>query len=126
MQNRVVWLGEQSAESIRDLYAASTLVVLPTYSEGLPRVLLEAQAMKRAVVAYQCGGVGEALLSGRTGFAVPVGDVAMLADKIEFLMSHEHERQRMGDEGRRFVARQFSLAALLSRHESFYLAALKA
>jgi phosphatidylinositol alpha-1,6-mannosyltransferase len=124
LEDRVVFLGELRQEEIRDYYALSSLVVLPTHREGLGRTLLEAQAMQRPVVAYDSGGVGEAVLPNETGFLVRTGDVEALADRIGFLLVNEVERQRLGERGRQFVVRKFSISALTQRHEAFYLAAL--
>jgi glycosyltransferase involved in cell wall biosynthesis len=123
-EHRFVFLGEKSPEEIRDWYAMSSMVVLPSHSEGLGRVLLEAQAMKKPVVAYDCGGVSEALLPNETGFLVGKGNVEVLADKMCFLLENESERTRMGEAGREFVSRRFSIPALIQRHEMFYLRAL--
>jgi glycosyltransferase involved in cell wall biosynthesis len=125
LEDRVLFLGELPQEEIRNYYALSSVVVLPTYTEGLPRVLLEAQAMQKPVVAYDSsGGVGETFLPNETGFLVKTGDVETLADRIGFLLANEAERLRMGEHGRQLVVRQFSVSALIQRHEAFYLRAL--
>lgn len=124
LQGRISFLGERSAEELRDLYAASCMVVLPSYSEGLPRVLLEAQAMKKPTLSYDSGGMSEAVLPNQTGFLVKTGDVEALANKIRFLLDNEEERVRFGARGREFVIRNFAIPALVQRHEAFYLKAL--
>ena len=124
LEGRISFLGEKTAEEIRDLYAQCSVVVLPSHSEGLGRVLLEAQAMKKPVVAYDGGGMSEALLADSTGFLVKTGDIEALATKIGFLLLNEVERQRFGDRGREFVEQRFSVPALVRRHEAFYLQAL--
>jgi glycosyltransferase involved in cell wall biosynthesis len=124
LEERVLFLGERSPEEIRDWYARSKIVVLPTYSEGLGRVLLEAQAMKKPVVAYDCGGTSRAFLADETGFLVKTGDLKALADKISFLLENEAEGLRIGERGRKFVSHKFSLSALIQRHEAFYLSVL--
>ena len=96
-------------------------MVLPSNSEGLGRVLIEAQAMKKPVVAYSSGGISEALLHGETGFLVKTGDVDALAERISFLLENRTERLCMGEHGRAFVSRKFSISALVRRHEAFYL-----
>lgn len=122
----VLFLGEISPEAMRDRYSISSLVVLPSYSEGLPRVILEAQSMKKAVVAYDSGGTREAMSANATGFLVPPGNVEALADKIDLLLSNEAQRTRMGEAGRAFVSQHFSIPALIRRHELFYVKALSA
>jgi glycosyltransferase involved in cell wall biosynthesis len=124
LEGRVLFLGERTPVEIRDWYAKSSVVVLPTYSEGLGRVLLEAQAMKKPVVAYESGGTSRALLAQETGFLVKTGDVEELAAKISFLLENDEESIRMGERGREFVSARFSLPALIQRHEALYLSVL--
>jgi glycosyltransferase involved in cell wall biosynthesis len=124
LEKRVLFVGERSPEEIRDWYARSSIVVLPTYSEGLGRVLLEAQAMKKPVVAYDSGGTSRAVLAQETGYLVKTGDVKELVDKISFLLENEAEGLRIGERGRKFVSHRFSLSALIQRHEAFYLSVL--
>jgi glycosyltransferase involved in cell wall biosynthesis len=124
LEGQILFLGEISAVDIRDWYARSSVVVLPSRSEGLPRVLLEAQAMKKPVVAYDCGGIREAMVPDKTGFLVKAGDLEDLASKIAFLLENEPQRLRMGECGREFVTQQFSVSALIQRHEAFYVNAL--
>ena len=124
IEERVLFLGEKSADEIRNCYAVSSVVVLPSYSEGLPRVLLEAQSMEKPIVAYDSGGIKEAILPGETGFLVPTGDITALADKLALLLQSESERRRIGKRGREFVSHKFSISSLIKRHESFYYKAL--
>ncbi len=124
LEQHVILLGELDAEELRDWYGASDIVILTTHSEGLGRVLLEAQAMRKPVVAYDAGGVREALADGETGHLVPVGDVERLAERMRQLLGDARVRDQMGDAGRLRVVNQFSLDALAERHERLYTAAL--
>ena len=124
IEDKVIFLGEISAEEIRDCYAKSSVVALPSYSEGLPRVLLEAQSMEKPVVAYDNGGMREAVIQGKTGFLVQTGDVTALADKIAFLLQNEADRGRIGKCGREYMTLKFSISSLIKRHEAFYYKAL--
>lgn len=121
LESRVKFLGALSQEELRDTYATSGLLAFPTYHhEGLPRVILEAQAMKVPPIAYAAGGVAEGLIPGKTGFLLRTGDVEGLANRLEELLRNQELRQRMGEEGRCFVEGRFSLEALARRHEEFY------
>jgi glycosyltransferase involved in cell wall biosynthesis len=124
LEDRVKFLGELKQDEIRNQFALSSLVVLPTYNEGLGRVLLEAQAMQKPVVAYDSGGVSETFVPGETGFLVKTGDVESLADRIACLLLNEEQRKRMGELGRKFMQNKFSVSALIQRHEAFYLKAV--
>jgi glycosyltransferase involved in cell wall biosynthesis len=119
MLGRVLFLGELRREALRDWYARSDVVVLPSWSEGLGRVLLEAQSMGKPVIAYATGGTPEAVLDSATGFLVEKGDHEGLADKIRYLAVHQAQRLTMGQAGRQFVLDRYSPETLIRRHRDF-------
>jgi glycosyltransferase involved in cell wall biosynthesis len=126
LEAKVHFLGELNTLGLRTWYAASAVLAFPTYHhEGLGRIIVEAQAMEVPVVAYHTGGVPEGLVEGKTGFLVPTGDVAALADKIGLLLNDSQRRRAMGEAGRQFVSERYSLEALASRHEAFYLSVIQ-
>jgi glycosyltransferase involved in cell wall biosynthesis len=126
LERDVTFLGPLDQESLRNWYAYCDAVVLPTqFMEGLPRVLLEAQAMKKPVIAYDAGGIAEAIRNGHTGFVIPKGDVRQLTDKIAELLRDERKRIQMGLCGRDYIVNRFDLSKLAERHEEFYLNALR-
>jgi glycosyltransferase involved in cell wall biosynthesis len=121
MTESVQFLENLNVEQLRDWYAASAVVAFPTYHhEGLGRVSVEAQAMGVPVVAYATGGVPEGIVSGKTGYLVPTGDIAELTRRLGELLSSATLRESMGRRGRAEVEKRFSLLALAQRHESFY------
>lgn len=124
LSDRVLYAGELTPEELRDWYAMCDVVVLPTHSEGLGRVLLEGQAMGKPVIAYESGGTPEALVHEETGFIVEKGSHAGLAERIMYLVHHPAERIAMGEAGRRFVTRQYSMPTLIERHQYFMVQAL--
>lgn len=127
LSHRVHFLGNLTMEDLRDWYAASAVVALPTYHhEGLGRVNVEAQAMGIPVVAYATGGVAEGILEGQTGFLLRTGDVAGLTNRLRELLASPSLRAAMGSCGRMLVEEKFSLAALADRHERFYARILAA
>lgn len=121
---QVKFLGEVNPTEMRNWYASSKIVVLPSRSEGLGRVLLEAQAMERPVIAYASGGVADALIPDRTGYLLAPGDVGSLANCIEVLLQDKARRHDMGKAGRAFVSLHFSTNKLIERHEEFYIQAM--
>lgn len=64
------------------LYDAHDALVLPSFTEGFPQVILEAMARGVPVVATRVGGVGRVVEDGRTGLLVPAGDAAALAEAL--------------------------------------------
>jgi glycosyltransferase involved in cell wall biosynthesis len=84
------------------------LFVLPSFTEGLPNVLLEAHAAGVSVVATAVGGTPELVVHGETGLLVHAGDYAALADSMANLLSDDDRRRAMGDAARIRVREQFT------------------
>lgn len=124
LKNKVTFLGQLNIEDLRDYYAASDIVILPSYSEGLGRVLLEAQAMGKPVVAYATGGIPEAMQDGKTGYLVRKGDYRALAMRIKEILTNEQLKAQMGISARDLILSKFNFGELIKRHENFYLQAL--
>jgi glycosyltransferase involved in cell wall biosynthesis len=95
------------------------LVVLPSFTEGLPNVVLEAMAAAVPVVATAVGGTPELVEEGITGRLVPAGGYAILADRIADLLDSPHRRE-MGERGRRRVLREFTFEAQARHYEDFF------
>jgi glycosyltransferase involved in cell wall biosynthesis len=89
-------------------FAHAQIVCLPSYREGLPKVLLEAAACARPLVATDAPGCREIVRHGENGFLVPLRDSAGLADAIEKLLDDPALRLRMGAKGREMVEAEFS------------------
>jgi glycosyltransferase involved in cell wall biosynthesis len=88
------------------------LLVLPSYTEGLPNVVLEAFAAGVPVVATAVGGTPEAVEDGVNGYLVPPGDPPALAQRIRDALSDEPRRQAMARRGRHRVLNEFSFENL--------------
>lgn len=89
-------------------YTAMDLLVLPTYREGFPNVLLEAGAMELPVVATQVPGCVDAVDNGVTGTLVPARNEESLALAIEAYLSSRSLRRMHGRSGRKRVMNLFS------------------
>lgn len=89
-------------------FAQAHIVCLPSYREGLPKVLLEAAACARPLVATDAPGCREIVRHGENGFLVPLRDAAGLADAIEKLLSEPALRLKMGAKSRQMVEAEFS------------------
>jgi glycosyltransferase involved in cell wall biosynthesis len=90
------------------VYNCADVFVLPSIQEGQGIVLLEAQASAKPVVAFNVGGVNEAVLDGETGLLVNRGNSDELADALLKLLSDKSLREKMGATGRRFVMDKFT------------------
>jgi glycosyltransferase involved in cell wall biosynthesis len=91
------------------------LLVLPSWIEGLPIVVLEAMAHGKPVVATSVGGTPEAVLDGETGLLVPPRDPGALEAALETLLVDPALRRRLGEAGRRRVREHFDAASMERR-----------
>jgi glycosyltransferase involved in cell wall biosynthesis len=92
-----------------DLMRASQLVLLPSRTEALPTVLMEAAACGRAVVASNVEGIPEVVVDGVTGKLIDPDDAAGLAAAILELLGDDERRASMGRAARVLAEREFSL-----------------
>jgi len=101
-------------------YGAMDMLVLPSWREGFPYSVLEAQAMGLAVVATRVTGNVDAVEDGRTGLLVPVRDPQSLAVAVERLAGSEDLRKSLGTAARRRVVALFSQQHVLDQMMDFY------
>ncbi len=85
------------------------MLVLPSFAEGLPVVLMEALASLIPVIATQVAGVSELVQDGVSGFIVPPGDVDTLALRLDRLLSDPALCAAMGKAGRARVEAEFDI-----------------
>jgi glycosyltransferase involved in cell wall biosynthesis len=96
------------------------LLVLPSHTEGLPNVVLEASAAGIPVVATAVGGTPEVIEDGVSGFLVRPGDTAALGKRIAQVLASPDEGRAMGAEGRRIVRDCFSFEAQSEQYQRFF------
>src|SRR3990170_527830 len=101
------FLGDVSDEELPKIYRCADLFVLPSIQEGQGIALLEAQASAKPVVAFNVGGVPEAVLDKETGLLVKPSH-AELATAILKILSDSPLRKMIGAKGREFVSNNFS------------------
>lgn len=99
----VHFLGDQSREEVARQLRRADVYLLPSLSEALPVVVIEALAVGCPVVATNVGSVGELVKDGKTGFLVPPQDVDAMADRILLLLRTPELKFKMGREGRKLV-----------------------
>jgi glycosyltransferase involved in cell wall biosynthesis len=105
---RVEWLGLRG--DLPQVMKAATAVVLPTHSEGHPRVSLEAFALRRPFISTPVGGVLDMVLPGVTGLLFEVNDAAGLAGCVDRLCRDEALRNRVVDNAEAYVRDEFTPA----------------
>jgi len=93
------------------------LSVLPSFTEGLPTVVLESYAAGVPVVATAVGGTPEAVIDGVDGYLVPPGEPTTLARRILDVLGADDRRREMGRLGRRRIREEFAFAAQAGRFQ---------
>lgn len=106
-----------STEDVRPYVAEADCVVLPSYREGVPRVLLEAAAMARPLITTDAPGCRDAVKHGETGFICDARSANDLAEKMHsFIRLTSEQRHAMGHRGRAFVEQHFDEQVVLDRY----------
>lgn len=103
-----------------EILAALDVVVIPSHAEARGRVVVEAMATGRAVVATRVGGIPEVVHDDVNGLLVPVRDPAALAHAILRLLTDRPLRRRLGDAGLQKVELELSLDAVMRRTLEIY------
>jgi glycosyltransferase involved in cell wall biosynthesis len=114
----IEYLGFQS--DIANIFSKSHIITLPSYREGLPKVLIEAAACGRAVVTTDTPGCRDAIEPNVTGLLVPPRDAKALAEAINCLINDTRLRERMGKAGRSLAEREFGINKVVTAHLDIY------
>lgn len=120
LQHRVKFLGQLSPEAVRGLLKGCQFLVLTSWAEGMPGVILEAMASGKAVVATGVGGVDEVVQHQRSGILVSAGDVDATADAICRLSRDPALARAMGAHGRKIIERRHDLNVIMPRYLEVY------
>jgi len=103
---KVFYLGQVS--NVKDVLEKCDVVILPSYREGIPRVLLEAMSMSKPFITTDVPGCRQVVKDGVNGFKVPVKNVQCLADTMLKMVSlSDHDRLKMGKAGRQIAIDNF-------------------
>jgi len=104
--DRIRITGWAAGPRVRIELTRARALVLPSFAEGLPVVIMEAFALRRPVISTYVAGIPELVETGRCGWLVPAGSVESLAEAMrEALLAPPDTLRRLGDEGRRRVER---------------------
>jgi starch synthase (maltosyl-transferring) len=119
---RIHWLGRR--DDVPGLLGAADLLVLPSLWEGMPNVVLEAMAARRAVVATAVEGTEDLVIPGRTGWLVRPGDRESLADTLIEAASDPGRLCRFGEAARGRVEAEFTPARVVEAYERLWAGVL--
>lgn len=118
--DNVEFLGNVSADGVASELSMANMLVLPARQETSPMIISEAMAAGKPVIATPVGGIPEVVKDGETGFLVPVGDAAKLAERIVQVLTNTDLRLRLGAAARDTASRRFRRSANLDKIVEFY------
>jgi glycosyltransferase involved in cell wall biosynthesis len=118
LQSNVAFLGWR--DDIHRIMPLLDVFVLPSLNEGMGRVLVEAMAAGRPVVASRTGGIPDLIEDGVNGCLVPPGNADALADAVLGLIQHPESAREMGRRGEA-RSREFDLPAMVEKIEGLYV-----
>ena len=115
----IQWLGYRT--DVKELLQSSHIVAFPSYyMEGLPKSLIEADAIGRPIITCNSVGCKEAVIDGYNGFLIPTKNVDALVEKLDLLINDASLRQEMGRNSRKYAEENFSIDIVIERHLNIY------
>lgn len=115
--NRTRIRGWLTSDEVAEALGDTLILVLPSTTEGLPTILIEAMAAGTIVLATDVGAVRDLIVDGKTGFILNGPDAASIEEGIARVLSHEN-LQAISDAGRQEVARRYSEARARERYKA--------
>jgi len=107
IEKNVIFLGYR--KDIPEILELIDIFVLPSLNEGMPMVLLEAMASKKAIIASNIGAISKLIINKHTGILVKPGDVFSLTKAVEFLLINKEKAKIMSEGAFKKVANEFSI-----------------
>lgn len=115
----ISWLGYRT--DVLDLLKSSHIVAFPSYyKEGLPKSLIEANAIGRPIITTNSIGCKETVIEGYNGFLIPIKNSELLSDRLKILFDNPLLRKSMGKNSRLLAEKDFSIENVITKHLEIY------
>jgi glycosyltransferase involved in cell wall biosynthesis len=125
LNNVVEFVNELPQAELAQRMARGCVFVLPSLSEGLGRVVVEAMAVGTPVIGSKVGGIPEMIEDGQNGFLVPPGDEEALTERLRWVLAHPEEAEKMAERARAFAQKFFSATSYLEGYRRLFEEARK-
>ncbi|MCK5427293.1 MAG: glycosyltransferase family 4 protein, partial [Thermodesulfovibrionia bacterium] len=119
ISDKLIFIGWR--EDIPEILSVLDILVVPSLNEAVGRILIEAGACGKPVVATRVGGIPEVVKDNQTGILVPPGDAHGLARAVISLLEDEKKRQRMGETAKNWVDDKFSASRMVKGFSDLYV-----
>ena len=108
-------------EKLVEYYREATLAVVPSvWPEPIATIGLEVLRYGLPVVGFDAGGIRDWLRDGETGYLIPWMDTSLMAEKIDYLLAHKSEAERLGSQGREFVNSEYAFDPYIERMKNTF------
>ncbi|MFA7159255.1 MAG: glycosyltransferase family 4 protein [Kiritimatiellia bacterium] len=117
IRDNIMFLGWR--QDVAGVMSAFDVFVLPSLNEGMGKVLVEAMAMGKPIVASSVGGIPDLVIHGENGLLVPCADAGAIAGALETLRGDPAQRKKMGDRGR-VMAADYGVESMVRKIDRLY------
>lgn len=117
-EGAIEWWGHR--EDMSAVFRTAAIVCLPSYREGMPKVLLEAAAAGKPAVTTDVQGCREAIVPGRTGLLIKPRDPVALADSLQQLLQSQQLQSDFGSAARKLAEEKYGIDAVIKTTLSIY------
>lgn len=114
---RIKFAGAVNDDEKMRLFEETDIFLFPSWTEGMPTVIIEALAAGCPVISTRVGAVPEMVEESRNGFLLDAGDIAGMADKIRFLLNHPEQIRLMGEASKKIYHSRFTFNAVMRDFE---------
>lgn len=118
IRDRVEFLGPRN--DLPNVLSACDSVIMPSLTEGFPRVAIEAMASSKPVIATRVGGTPEAIIHDKSGILVPAKDIEAMADTIVNIANNSEVATRLGKAARERTEQHYSASKYVTRLDEMY------
>ena len=118
--DNIIFINSVPNSDVPKFFGIADIFVLPSLSEGLPNVLLEASASGIPIVATKTGGIPDIVIHGKTGFLAESGNVQSFYNYIELLLNNDSLSQKFGKNAIKHVKNKFGWDVIIKKYETLY------
>src|SRR3990172_1127677 len=121
IEKEVRFTGHVNYKNLLKAYSCADIFVLPTYSEAMPMVILEALAAGLPIISTPIGAIPDIIKDGINGFLIEPNSPKQLAEKILFLLHNEETKKRIGEVNIQLAREEYDVKVILNKLEQLYL-----
>lgn len=108
LNDKIRFVGAVGEGDKEKFFGETDIFISPSWTEGMPTVIIEAMAAGCPVISTNVGAIPEMVEDGRNGFLLDAGDIGGMADRLRFFLTNPQEIIRMGEESRKIYRDQYT------------------